>query len=172
MKRIHIHIAVADLQHSISFYSALFAAPPNVSKADYAKWMLEDPRMNFAISQRGVAPGLDHLGIQVESAEELTELQARQIQLDAPQRTQTGTACCYAQSDKHWIRDPQGIAWESFHTLADVPMFGTEQLAADSACCAPTPASASLGMPVRKQNVATGSNNAASGSTPQTGSCC
>ncbi|GAB4061990.1 ArsI/CadI family heavy metal resistance metalloenzyme [Uliginosibacterium sediminicola] len=172
MKRMHIHIAVADLPQSIAFYSALFAAQPSVSKPDYAKWMLDDPRVNFAISQRGVAPGLDHLGIQVESAEELAELQTRQTQLDAPQLSQTGTACCYAQSDKHWIRDPQGIAWESFHTLADVPMFGAEQVAAGSACCAPTPVSVSLGMPTRKKSVASDSNNGAPDSTAKPGSCC
>ncbi|HSD37530.1 MAG TPA: ArsI/CadI family heavy metal resistance metalloenzyme [Rhodocyclaceae bacterium] len=148
MKRLHIHVAVADLAESIDFYSALFAAEPSVSKPDYAKWMLDDPRMNFAISQRGATPGLDHLGIQVESADELAEMQARLDRLDTPQLAQIGTSCCYARSDKHWVTDPQGIAWESFHSLESVPMFGSEpapETAKTSACCAPRPVS--LGMP-------------------------
>ena len=168
MKRLHVHIAVEDLQQSIAFYSALFAAQPAVTQADYAKWMLDDPRVNFAISQRGIQPGLDHLGIQVESGEELDEMHARLTSLEAPIASQEGTSCCYAQSDKHWVTDPQGIAWESFHTLASVPVFGVDQReASKSACCAPA-VPVSLGMPKLKAKAGScGSNESSSGSA-----CC
>ena len=113
MKRMHIHVAVDDIAASISFYSQLFGTAPTLEKTDYAKWMLEDPRVNFAISSRGLKTGVDHLGIQVEQPEELEALRA---QLDAAGHvmlTQEGTTCCYAQSNKHWVTDPQGIAWEA-----------------------------------------------------------
>src|SRR4051812_8530583 len=117
MKRFHLHIAVADLAANIRFYSRLFGMPPTAEKADYAKWMLDDPRINFAISARGAEPGVDHIGIQVESEDELAAVKER---YDAADRsavtTETGTACCYAESNKHWLTDPQGIAWEAFHT--------------------------------------------------------
>lgn len=135
MKRLHVHIAVENLDANIRFYSSIFGAQPDVTKPDYAKWQLDDPRVNFAISARGAKSGVEHLGIQVESAEELDEVQARLAQADAPVTEQTGTACCYARSDKYWITDPQGIAWEAFHTLDSVPTFNGE--AADSACCTP-----------------------------------
>lgn len=138
MKRMHVHIAVADIADSVRFYSALFAAEPIVLKNDYAKWLLDDPRVNFAISARGRAPGLDHLGVQVESDDELREMQVRLTQAALPIEEQTGTACCYAESDKYWTTDPQGVAWESFRTLATIPVFGaakTDQQS--SACCAP-----------------------------------
>lgn len=137
MKRFHVHISVADLDQSVGFYSALFGAAPSVLKSDYAKWQLEDPRVNFAISARGAAPGLDHLGVQAESGEELAELKAR---LDAAQlatRDEAAVACCYARSDKHWAQDPSGIAWESFHTLDSVPTFNEAGSASANACCAP-----------------------------------
>lgn len=142
MKRLHIHLAVDNLAASIHFYSALFAAEPAVQKPDYAKWMLDDPRVNFAISQRGAQAGLNHLGIQVESAAELDELQARLAVLQPDAEIETGVACCYAQSDKYWTTDPQGIAWEAFHTLAAIPVFGEcqadqPQQTDHAACCIP-----------------------------------
>lgn len=138
MKRFHVHLSVTDLAESVRFYSALFAAEPSVLKSDYAKWQLEDPRVNFAISARGAAPGLDHLGVQAESTDELAEIKSR---LDAAQlttRDESAVACCYARSDKHWTQDPDGIAWESFHTLGAVPTFNEADRAA--ACCAPAAA--------------------------------
>ncbi len=116
MKRMHVHVAVNDLQRSIGFYSALFATQPVVVKADYAKWMLDDPRVNFAISTRGKQPGLDHLGIQVESKDELGDVYARLRQAGGTIVEQGQTTCCYAQSEKSWINDPAGISWETFFT--------------------------------------------------------
>lgn len=117
----------------------MFATAPTVSKSDYAKWMLEDPRMNFAISQRGAATGLNHLGIQVESADELAEMHHRLQGLASNLTEETDSACCYANSDKYWINDPQGIAWETFHTLDTIPVFGSHQesSSAESGCCIP-----------------------------------
>ena len=126
MKRLHIHVAVADLQQSIGFYSALFASEPSLIEADYAKWMLDDPRVNFAISQRGQTPGLDHLGIQAENADELNELEQRITQAALPHLAQTNSQCCYAESNKHWSVDPSGIAWETFHTLNQIPTYGAQ----------------------------------------------
>ena len=110
MKRLHVHVSVENLAESIRFYSALFASEPTVSKDDYAKWMLDDPRVNFAISERGHKVGLDHLGVQVESEEELGEMQERLAGAGLPMDEQIGTHCCYAKSDKYWTVDPQGIA--------------------------------------------------------------
>src|SRR5688572_11209093 len=126
MKRLHVHVSVHDLQQSIRFYSALFAAEPTVRKDDYAKWMLDDPRVNFAISSRAKAAGLDHLGIQAEDEAELEEIGSRLAQADVAVMPQKGASCCYAKSDKYWTLDPQGIAWESFHTLESVPVFGED----------------------------------------------
>ena len=126
MKRFHVHVAVADLDGSIRFYSSLFGAQPVIAKDDYAKWMLDDPRVNFAISKRGDASGVNHLGIQVESDEELLEMRGRLSQADQPVVEQAGAACCYAASNKHWVQDPQGIAWETFHTLSHIPVFGED----------------------------------------------
>ncbi len=143
MKRLHVHIAVHDLQQSIRFYSALFAAQPTVTKVDYAKWMLNDLRVNFAISKRGRKAGLDHLGIQAENGEELEEIGSRLAQADVAVLPQREASCCYAKSDKYWTLDPQGIAWESFHTLESVPVYGDDTRAqaaypkAKAACCAP-----------------------------------
>lgn len=137
MKRLHVHVAVQDLDRNIHFYSAIFGAEPAVRKDDYAKWMLDDPRMNFAISTRVAGQGLDHLGIQVESAEELREIQSNLARADAPVTEQAGTACCYAKSDKHWITDPQGIPWEAFHTLDSIPTFNERKSDSKSACCTP-----------------------------------
>ena len=138
MKRLHVHLGVADLETSIRFYSSLCAAAPTVVKDDYAKWMLDDPRVNFAISTRSGKTGLDHLGIQAENAAELAEMNQRLDAAQLPKQSQMGTTCCYARSDKHWTLDPQGIAWESYHTLDSVPTFGANE-AANSACCAPAP---------------------------------
>jgi catechol 2,3-dioxygenase-like lactoylglutathione lyase family enzyme len=145
MKRLHVHVAVHDLQQSIRFYSALFAAEPAVKKDDYAKWMLDDPRVNFAISTRSSKAGLDHLGIQAEDAVELEELGSRLAQADVAVTAQKGASCCYSRSDKYWTLDPQGIAWESFHTLDSVPMYGQDirshvieiKEPAAAACCGP-----------------------------------
>lgn len=138
MKRLHLHVAVANLQQSIRFYSRLFSAEPTLVKADYAKWMLDDPRVNFAISQRSAEVGLNHLGMQVESAEELAEMRVRLESLQADLTAETGTACCYAKSDKHWVTDPQGIAWETFHTLDSIPVWGEAPAeSGEDACCVP-----------------------------------
>jgi hypothetical protein len=140
MKRLHVHVAVDNLADSIGFYSKMFAAEPTVLKDDYAKWMLDDPRVNFAISQRGRPAGVDHLGIQVESAAELDEMQSRLASLQPIVEKEANVSCCYAKSDKYWSVDPSGIAWETFHTLGSVPMYyGGEETQAQSAsaCCAP-----------------------------------
>ena len=128
MKRFHVHVGVHDLKQSIRFYSTLFAAEPTVLKEDYVKWQLEDPRINFAISTRGTKTGVDHLGIQAENGDELDDLGSRLAQADVAITEQKGASCCYAKSDKYWTLDPQGIAWESFHTLESAPLYG-------KACC-------------------------------------
>ena len=121
MKRIHLHVSVDDLAKSINFYKILFGESPTVEKTDYAKWMLNDPLVNFAISQRGAKMGLDHIGIQVENNDELTEIKSRLEAADMDMLTQEGATCCYAKSDKHWVQDPSGIAWETYHTLESAP---------------------------------------------------
>ena len=141
MKRMHIHIAVNELNESINFYSTLFGESPTVEREDYAKWKLDDPLVNFAISSRGHASGINHLGIQVDSESELEELSQRLDQAEITASKQEGSSCCYSHSNKHWVMDPQGIAWESFHTLGEIPVFG-EDTRADSgdetsACCIP-----------------------------------
>lgn len=138
MKRFHVHVAVNDLAESTRFYSAMFGAAPSVEKPDYAKWMLDDPRINFAISSRGGATGINHLGFQAETEAELAELHANLQTADAAIVSEAATQCCYAQSDKHWVTDPTGIAWENFRSLATVPMFGNEPAKpAAAACCVP-----------------------------------
>lgn len=138
MKRIHLHVSVDDLAKSIHFYNTLFGSAPTVEKTDYAKWMLDDPLVNFAISQRGAKPGLDHIGIQVENDAELGEIRQRLEQAELGILTETGTTCCYAKSDKHWVQDPSGIAWESYRTLESAPTFNNHTEAATAAaCCAP-----------------------------------
>lgn len=139
MKRFHVHAHVEDLQQSIAFYSKMFGAEPTRIESDYAKWMLEDPRINFAISTRGGKPGVDHLGIQTDTEEELVELKARAQAADMALLDEGETTCCYARSDKYWVTDPQGIAWEQFHTLGNVPVFSEKAPHAppqSSACCA------------------------------------
>jgi predicted enzyme related to lactoylglutathione lyase len=148
MKRMHVHVAVEDLQRSIGFYSALFAAQPAIVKPDYAKWMLDDPRVNFAISTRGRRPGLDHLGIQVEDADELREVYARLRETGGDIVEQGQTACCYAKSEKSWIDDPAGIAWETFLTTGESTDYGdgtgerNVRVAHAKSCCAPQTAPA------------------------------
>jgi hypothetical protein len=137
MKRFHVHLHVDDLAQSIGFYSRLFAAEPTRVEGDYAKWMIEDPRINFAISTRGKA-GIDHLGFQTDDADELAALKARADAADMALLDEGETTCCYARSEKHWVTDPQGIAWEHFHTLGDIPIFSEGQASNNaSACCAP-----------------------------------
>ena len=139
MKRFHVHLHVDDLARSVGFYSRLFAAEPARLEGDYAKWMLEDPPVNFAISTRGAAAGIDHLGIQTDDPDELAALKARAEAADMALLDEGETTCCYARSEKHWVTDPQGIAWEHFHTLGNIPVFNevAVQEPAASACCAP-----------------------------------
>ena len=138
MKRFHIHVHVDDLAKSIGFYSKLFAAEPARIEGDYAKWMLEDPRINFAISTRGSKTGIDHLGFQADDPAELAALKARAEAADMALLDEGETSCCYARSEKHWVTDPQGIAWEHFHTLGDIPVFSEGRRSdAEAACCAP-----------------------------------
>lgn len=149
MKRFHVHVRVNDLESSVSFYSTLFGAAPAVLKPDYAKWMLEDPRVNFAITAAATPAGLDHLGLQVESDEDLAVMASR---LDAAGQKvvkQENATCCYARGNKGWVSDPSGISWETFHTFGESTVYGNDRApkaAAESAsCCAPAPAPAAGG---------------------------
>ena len=140
MKRLHVHVSVDDLDRSIGFYAALFGAQPSVVKDDYAKWMLDDPRVNFAISGRGRAAGVDHLGIQVDTGEELAELSGRLKSAGEATRDQEAATCCYARSDKSWVNDPSGLRWETFHTFGEAVTYGEDGAPASStapaaACC-------------------------------------
>jgi lactoylglutathione lyase len=152
MKRFHVHAHVQDLRQSIAFYSQLFGAEPTRVETDYAKWMLEDPRINFAISMRGGKLGVHHLGFQTDSEEELAELKGRAQAADMTLLDEGETTCCYARSDKYWLTDPQGIAWEQFHTLTGIPVFSEKEpevQAAPSACCkASGPRGKPVGIPV------------------------
>lgn len=147
MKRFHVHTHVEDLQASICFYTKLFGSEPDRVESDYAKWMLEDPRLNFAISTRGSKPGIDHLGFQADSEQELAELKARAQAADMTLLDDGQTTCCYSRSEKYWVTDPQGIAWEHYRTLSSIPVFSekTDAPNGDSACCA---ASAPRAQPV------------------------
>jgi catechol 2,3-dioxygenase-like lactoylglutathione lyase family enzyme len=145
MKRLHVHVSVAELDTSIRFYSQLFASEPVVRKGDYAKWMLDDPRVNFAISQRDGKPGVQHLGIQVENQAELAEVYERLQRADRPVLEEGKTVCCYAQSEKSWIDDPQGVQWETFLTTGESTVYGSDQIRPvqekqkiEAPCCAPT----------------------------------
>jgi len=147
MKRFHVHVAVDNLEANVRFYSTVFGQPPAVIKDDYAKWMLDDPRINFAISSRGLEAGIDHLGLQVDSDAELAVLREQIGRAEIEARDQPEAACCYANSKKYWITDPQGIAWETYHTLGSIPTFGADAKAvqetgsaAATACCAPAKA--------------------------------
>lgn len=169
MKRFHVHLHVDDLTQSVAFYSSLFAAEPARLEGDYAKWMLDDPPVNFAISTRGAHPGIDHLGIQTDDPAELAALKARAEAADMTLLDEGETTCCYARSEKHWVTDPQGIAWEHFHTLGNIPVFNeatahgpsgstccapaeTTDAAASkesASCCAPTPRGKPIGIPIK-----------------------
>jgi catechol 2,3-dioxygenase-like lactoylglutathione lyase family enzyme len=144
MKRLHVHVSVRDLARSVRFYSELFHAEPSVHQSDYAKWMLEDPRVNFAISQRDGKPGVQHLGIQVEDQAELAEVYERLRRAGRPVIEQGETTCCYAHSEKSWIDDPQGVQWETFLTTGPSTVYGTDEIRpktekqAETACCAPS----------------------------------
>lgn len=145
MKRFHVHLHVDDLAKNIAFYSAMFKQSPSRTESDYAKWMLQDPPVNFAISTRGDKPGLDHLGIQVESGEELQALKAQASEAELALLDEGKTTCCYARSDKYWVMDPQGLAWEQFHTLDNIPVFRESSPPPATACC--TPAAAPVSAP-------------------------
>jgi catechol-2,3-dioxygenase len=145
MKRFHVHVSVGDLAESVRFYSQLFGAEPSVHKSDYAKWMLEDPRVNFAISQRGAARGVQHVGIQVENRAELLEVYERLQRAARPVLEEGATTCCYAHSEKSWIEDPQGVQWETFLSTGESSVYGRDPArfqpalsSQDSACCAPS----------------------------------
>ena len=154
MKRLHIHVSVKDLAASIRFYQTLFGAEPAVTKPDYAKWMLEDPRVNFAISTHRQPVGVNHLGLQVDTAEELHGMRAQLEAADARMVEESEQPCCYAKSDKYWVTDPTGIAWETFHTLGAIPVYGEDTPVFNhgasvvpvetpaSACCGPAQGSA------------------------------
>ena len=150
MKRFHVHVGVSDLGQSVSFYRTLFGAEPTVIKDDYAKWMLEDPRVNFAISSgQHAATGIEHVGVQVETEEELSEVYGRLKAADRPVLEEGATTCCYAKSEKSWIADPDGVVWEAFLTKGEATVYGESPAlsavsanAAPSACCAPAVAKA------------------------------
>ncbi len=144
MKRMHLHVSVPDLAQSIQFYETLFGGPPTVVKDDYAKWMLDDPRVNFAISQRSAAAGVDHIGIQVETANELGELSGRLKAAGAETFDEAATTCCYAVGDKSWVRDPSGVRWETFFTYGEATVYGEDPVAnavsaAPASCCGAAP---------------------------------
>ena len=151
MKRLHVHVSVKDLPASICFYRTIFGAEPVVTKPDYAKWMLEDPRVNFAISTNRQPVGINHLGFQVESDEELRSMRAQLAAADARMIEESGQACCYARADKYWVTDPTGIAWETFHTLGSIHVYGEDTSVfghgastvptedSGSQCCVPVP---------------------------------
>src|SRR5687767_13821049 len=142
MKRLHVHLSVSDLDESVRFYSTLFATDPTVLKDDYAKWMLEDPRVNFAISQRDKVTGIRHLGIQVEDRAELAEVFARVEHTQRPVLDEGQTTCCYAKSEKNWVEDPQGVQWETFLTTGESTIYGGEpvEVARGKPCCEPAQA--------------------------------
>lgn len=142
MKRLHLHVAVDNLDRSIGFYSTLFGARPTVTKSDYAKWMLDDPKVNFAISARGAEAGIDHVGIQVESEDELRVLASRLKEAGESTRDQEAASCCYAKSHKSWISDPSGLRWETFFTFGEATTYGEDDVPAmddapKAACCTP-----------------------------------
>jgi catechol-2,3-dioxygenase len=139
MKRLHVHVGVDDVAKSIQFYNTLFATEPTVTKSDYAKWMLEDPRVNFAISKRGNDAGIRHLGIQVEDRAELADVYSRLQRAEAPVLEEGTTTCCYAKSEKSWIADPQGVQWETFLTTGESTVYGADPVSEQpkKQCCEP-----------------------------------
>jgi Glyoxalase/Bleomycin resistance protein/Dioxygenase superfamily len=152
MKRFHVHLHIDELQASIAFYSRLFSVQPTRIEADYAKWVLDDPRVNFAISTRGNKTGVDHLGFQTETTEELETLKQAAESAELTLTDEGETTCCYARSEKHWIVDPQGIPWEHFHTLGNIAVFNESQQATeDGVCCAPVRGKP-VGIPVKSES--------------------
>jgi catechol 2,3-dioxygenase-like lactoylglutathione lyase family enzyme len=149
MKRFHVHVSVSDLAKSVTFYNTLFGQAPSVQKENYAKWMLEDPRLNFAISERAANLGVEHVGFQADTREELDALTQRLKAADVAVQDEIGTTCCYANSDKGWIHDPDNLAWESFYTFGDATTYSApDEVTSAAACCTPqAPATVSLGMP-------------------------
>lgn len=145
MKRLHIHVGVSDLDQSIAFYSTLFGSAPDVAKADYAKWMLDDPRVNFAVSSgKHARKGIEHLGIQAEDGAELAEVYGRLASAGRPVLEEGATTCCYARSEKSWVTDPDGVIWEAFHTIGEATSYGDSPAldsidtpARPAKCCAP-----------------------------------
>lgn len=137
MKRLHVHIGVENLAESIAFYTALFGAAPVKTKPDYAKWMLDDPRVNFAISTRSGKVGIDHLGIQVDDGAELNALRNQMAKADIATHSDGEAVCCYARSEKSWIEDPSGVTWEAYHTMEEARTFAGDEALTASACCAP-----------------------------------
>jgi hypothetical protein len=156
VKRFHVHVGVTSLAESVKFYSQMFGAQPTVLKDDYAKWMVDDPRINFAISARGSQPGVNHLGLQVDTGEELEGMRAQLAAADASLVEEIGANCCYAKSDKYWVTDPQGVAWETYHSLGSIPRFGADDEAAElpsaSSCCTTGPAKVSAQIPVKAKS--------------------
>lgn len=165
MKRFHVHLAVADMAVSIDFYTRLLGQAPGKRREDYARWLLDDPPVNFAISARGHGVGVNHLGIQADSADALAELRGRAATASAAVLDQPDATCCYAHSVKHWTVDPQGLAWEHFHTVADAVEFGADDPTGEGACCIPLHRPASTDAPL-----ATGCCVPAS--SDRTGACC
>jgi len=137
MKRMHVHVGVKNIDEAVTFYSALFGAEPNKKMPDYAKWMLDDPKLNFAVSTRSGKEGVDHLGIQVENEAELSEMRKRISQAEIDVIDEGETVCCYAESDKSWVQDPAGIAWEAYQTMGDAQLFSAKDDNTQSACCKP-----------------------------------
>ena len=155
MKRFHVHVAVPNLDDSIRFYSTIFGAEPAVVKPDYAKWMLDDPRVNFAISERGAASGINHLGLQVDSDAELQALHSQLQAAGSGVLAEKNASCCYAKSDKYWVTDPAGVPWETFHSLGNVPFYnGSEADSGKGACCAPDEAAPTEAKPETKTRAA------------------
>jgi catechol 2,3-dioxygenase-like lactoylglutathione lyase family enzyme len=169
MKRFHVHLSVTDIAQSVGFYSSLFGHAPTVQKPDYAKWMLDDPRINFAISAHGNATGLDHLGFQVDSADELHAMTDHLQKAGVAVTDQGEAVCCYAQSEKGWVHDPQGIAWESFVTTGQSTTYSAEPPASTGACCAPAPSKAAAKLPLQAIPVQSAACCAPSASSA---SCC
>ena len=173
MKRFHVHVGVKNLDESIRFYSSLFGAEPSVRKPDYAKWMIDDPRINFAISQRSTRFGVNHLGLQVDEADELPAIKQRFEAADKSAVVdEIGVSCCYAKSDKHWVTDPQGIAWEGWHNLGQVELYNgaAASTASQDSCCTP---GSDDGVPAAVKNQCCAPASAAVGATAAspTGCC-
>jgi hypothetical protein len=176
MKRFHVHVAVENLGDSVRFYSDLFGMKPTVERRDYAKWMLEDPSLNFAISSRGHKPGVNHLGFQADDSAELAELGARaDLASGSAVLKETEVECCYAKGNKYWVIDPQGLAWEHFQTLGEVPIFGedtTMNRAEGEACCIPLHSSKSSAVEESKRACCVPTASPDTAQARKAGACC